>query len=227
MPAGDSVAVMIDAGHLLAEFDDVRKRAPNKRIEVEHFRAVADEAVEDEERLFRIYCYHCPPYGKTQSRPFGGGRIDFGRESVARFQMALQDDIRHAARFAYRTGVLQWRGWRCDAARVRSAETPARDLAWRPYFEQKQVDIKIGLDIAWLASKRIVNVIAIVSGDTDFVPAMKFARREGVQVRLIVFRGRRPHNSLVEHSDFVTEVELGDIAKHFPRPKRPRPDDQP
>jgi len=54
-----------------------------------------------------------------------------------------------------------------------------------PDLKQKRADIKIGLDVAWLASKRLVDRIALVTGDTDFVPVMKFARREGVQVILI------------------------------------------
>ena len=51
-----------------------------------------------------------------------------------------------------------------------------------PNFEQKAVDIKIGLDIAWLSSKRIVDALALVTGDTDFIPAMK-AYSFGVRAR--------------------------------------------
>lgn len=45
---------------------------------------------------------------------------------------------------------------------------------------QKGIDMKIGLDIASLSLKRLVDQIVLVSGDSDFVPAAKFARREGV-----------------------------------------------
>ena len=41
--------------------------------------------------------------------------------------------------------------------------------------------MRIGLDIASITLKRHANVIVLVSGDADFVPAAKFARREGVQ----------------------------------------------
>lgn len=40
--------------------------------------------------------------------------------------------------------------------------------------------MKIGLDIATLAFKEQVNQIILIAGDSDFVPAAKFARREGV-----------------------------------------------
>ena len=76
----------------------------------------------------------------------------------------------------------------------------------RPDIRQKRVDIKIGLDVAWLASRRIVDRIAPVTGDTDFVPAMKFARQEGVQVVLVTL-GPRPHPDLIEHADEVRPVQ--------------------
>jgi uncharacterized LabA/DUF88 family protein len=77
----------------------------------------------------------------------------------------------------------------------------------RPEILQKRVDIKIGLDVAWLASRRIVDRIALVTGDTDFIPAMKFARREGVQVVLVPL-GSRPHPDLIEHADEVRKIDL-------------------
>ena len=47
-------------------------------------------------------------------------------------------------------------------------------------IEQKGVDMKIGLDIASMAYKKQVNQIILISGDSDFVPAAKLARREGI-----------------------------------------------
>jgi uncharacterized LabA/DUF88 family protein len=44
--------------------------------------------------------------------------------------------------------------------------------------------MRIGLDIASLALKRLVSTIVVVSGDSDLVPAMKLARREGLRVYL-------------------------------------------
>lgn len=48
-------------------------------------------------------------------------------------------------------------------------------------LRQKGVDMRIGLDIAALTLKRFVSTIILVSGDSDFVPAAKLARREGLQ----------------------------------------------
>lgn len=47
-------------------------------------------------------------------------------------------------------------------------------------IQQKGVDMRIGLDIASLAQKKLVNQIILIAGDSDFVPAAKHARREGI-----------------------------------------------
>ena len=65
----------------------------------------------------------------------------------------------------------------------------ANDLIYD--FKQKQLDIMIGLDIALLAQKRIVDKVVIVAGDSDLVPAMAFARNEGCLVYLCRSEERR------------------------------------
>ena len=41
--------------------------------------------------------------------------------------------------------------------------------------------MRIGLDIASITLKHQAEIIVLVSGDSDFVPAAKMARREGIQ----------------------------------------------
>jgi uncharacterized LabA/DUF88 family protein len=45
--------------------------------------------------------------------------------------------------------------------------------------------MRIGIDVASLSLKRIVERIVLISGDMDMVPAIKLARREGVQIVLV------------------------------------------
>lgn len=48
-------------------------------------------------------------------------------------------------------------------------------------LRQKGVDMRIGIDIASLTLKKQVDIIVLVAGDSDFVPAAKLARREGIE----------------------------------------------
>jgi len=76
----------------------------------------------------------------------------------------------------------------------------ANDLV--PDFKQKGVDMRIGLDIAWLSLKRIVDGMVLVTSDSDFIPAMKLARKEGIRLFLEtlghpVFRDLKVHTDII------------------------------
>ena len=71
-----------------------------------------------------------------------------------------------------------------------------------PDLVQKGVDIRIGLDIAWISLKRTYDVLVLVTGDSDFIPAMKFARREGLKV-YVEPMGHGIRRELRAHADFV------------------------
>jgi uncharacterized LabA/DUF88 family protein len=70
------------------------------------------------------------------------------------------------------------------------------------YYElrQKCIDMKIGVDIASISLKKFVDRIILVSGDADFVPASKLARREGIDFILDPM-GAPIEKSLFEHID--------------------------
>lgn len=61
--------------------------------------------------------------------------------------------------------------------------------------------MKIGLDVAWLSSKGIVERIILVIADRDFIPAMEFVRREGVQVVLVTMGHALVKRELKVHAD--------------------------
>ncbi|MCY4470876.1 MAG: NYN domain-containing protein [Thiotrichales bacterium] len=71
-----------------------------------------------------------------------------------------------------------------------------------PAIEQKGVDLRIGLDIARLALRDMVRALAVVTGDSDLVPAFKFACREGVRVYLD-HPGHSVRPELKAHADIV------------------------
>lgn len=60
--------------------------------------------------------------------------------------------------------------------------------------------MKIGIDIASLAYKKQVDQIILISGDSDFVPAAKMARREGIDFILDPMRAPIK-DDLFEHID--------------------------
>lgn len=67
---------------------------------------------------------------------------------------------------------------------------------------QKGVDMRIGVDISALAFKKQVDRIILISGDSDFVPAAKQARREGIDFILDPMRSPIK-DDLYEHIDGI------------------------
>ncbi len=65
--------------------------------------------------------------------------------------------------------------------------------------------MRIGLDIAALTMKQHAQIIVLIAGDSDFVPAMKFARREGAQIFLVTL-GHSIRQEMREHADLLLEL---------------------
>ena len=105
-------------------------------------------------------------------------------------------------------GELRFRGWAVNTRRLVDDEhellITSDDLV--PNVHQKGVDMHVGLDIASLTLKKQVDVIVLVTGDSDFVPAMKFARREGAQLFLLTL-GHNVVREMLEHADLVLQMD--------------------
>ena|SRR5688572_1908396 len=84
---------------------------------------------------------------------------------------------------------------------------PLRPTDLVPKLEQKGVDLRIGLDIARLALCHLVRTLVVVTGDSDFVPALKFARREGLRVYLDTM-GHGVRRDLKAHADQIIDAAL-------------------
>jgi uncharacterized LabA/DUF88 family protein len=100
-----------------------------------------------------------------------------------------------------------FRGWK-----VRHGRLPDKDASvmltapdFEPNIHQKGVDMRLGLDIAALTLKSHVDALVLVAGDSDFVPAMKFARREGAQLFLVTL-GHSVRADMLEHSDLMIDI---------------------
>jgi len=72
-------------------------------------------------------------------------------------------------------------------------------------IHQKGVDMRIGIDITTLTLKKQVDTIILVTGDSDFVPAAKVARREGVEF-LLDPMWQSVNDDLQEHIDGVVSA---------------------
>lgn len=199
-------AVLIDGGFIKRKIGSRAK--PTTISDVAHFLDClkAHDALKTLQ-LHRIYWYDALPLQGSAIRPLRGGRVDFGRTSMTQANRELLSKLCVLPHVSVRRGDLVFHGWK-----VRSEKLPEREPTVtiggndiEPNIQQKGVDMRIGLDIAARTMKRHADVIVLVAGDSDFVPAMKFARREGAQVFLVTL-GHDVRPEMREHADLILQI---------------------
>lgn len=137
--------------------------------------------------LYRIFFYDCPPLSKKAHNPVSKRAVDFSTTKEAIFRLNFHSQLKRQRKVALRLGRLSDNThWAIRpeitrsllAGKMQLSELTETDV----YYEirQKGVDMRIGLDIASLAFKEQVDQIVLIAGDSDFVPAAKLARREGI-----------------------------------------------
>jgi len=138
-------------------------------------------------QLLRIHYYDAPPATGQVTNPLDGKTVNLRRSATFARMRALHADIETSPDFALRHGDIAARGWKLKDGALRQIAQKRRAIMagdLRPDLRQKGVDLRIGLDIARLSLRRLVDVIVVVTGDSDLVPAFRFARREGIRVYL-------------------------------------------
>lgn len=137
--------------------------------------------------LYRIFYYDCPPLSKKAHHPLSGKAIDFDKTREAIFRTELHSELRKLRKVALRLGRLSdSSNWQVKPEKLKALlkkEISIHDLQESDLLydvKQKGVDMKIGLDIASLSYKHLVKQIVLIAGDSDFTPAAKLARREGI-----------------------------------------------
>lgn len=180
--------------------------------------ATADDVVAECERLkslpslhgyelLRIYYYDAPPSSESLTTPVSKTPINLANTERFRLSQSLYDQLILKPNFALRMGDthLSPRKWRVKpkaAAHLLKSPRPLTDDDFALDLSQKGVDMRVGLDMARLALKETVRTVVVVTGDSDFVPAFKFARREGVKV-ILETMGHNVRTELRAHSDIV------------------------
>ena len=209
----EKVAILVDGGfykkRAKALFGD---KAPEAR---------ANELVEycmrhvkgNYDKLYRIFYYDCPPADKNIHNPLTGKTVnlqkdplyawnkEFFKKIVSKRKVALRQGelLEGSMDYVLKPGILK----KLCRKEITIDELTLNDLIID--VKQKGVDMRIGLDISSIAFKKLANKIILIAGDSDFVPAAKHARREGID--FILDPMWNPiKDSLYEHIDGLRSV---------------------
>ncbi len=199
-------AVLIDAGFVKRKIGTAAAPASSTNYESFLEDLKQDQCLKGM-LLHRIYIYDANPLEQKVSNPLSGVSLDYGSTpQFAHFKTVLAD-LKKIPFVSLRLGDLVQRGWKIKKSKFKSKSTSitVTDADLVPEIQQKGVDMRIGLDIAALTLKKHVDVIVLVTADSDFVPAMKFARREGAQLYLVPL-GNGLRDGMLEHADLVIDM---------------------
>lgn len=220
------IAILIDGGfYRKAAVKYYGKKTPEERakelihyckrhlIDRAHYKSVKtdddkNKRIYQQHDLYRIFYYDCPSVSKVVYHPLLKQNIDLSKTDTYKWMEDFLTELTHMRKLALRLGSLTDTGinytLKVDIVKkLLSGSKSLNDLEERDFelcIRQKAVDMKIGIDIASLAYKKQVDQIVLISGDSDFVPAAKLARREGIDF-IIDSMGYPITKGLFEHID--------------------------
>ena len=211
------VAVMIDGGYFIKRYKTLYNKKNDKKPETiaNDMYKLAHCHVGNNNYLYRIFYYDCLPFEKKIHNPISNRCIDFAKTEEATCRNIIIDQMKKKRKVALRLGTLkeskQWIFHGNIIDKLLKKEISIDELQENDIFyelRQKGIDMKIGVDIASLSLKHLVDKIVLIAGDSDFVPAAKLARREGIDFVLDAMHSTHIESSLYEHIDGLESIAL-------------------
>ncbi len=162
---------------IMIDGEYVRKIFINQNYKI-HVPRLVDQILEElhigRDDLLRAYYYTSPPY--QSSKP-----TDEEKDRYRNFQKFIEFLDRQDS-FEIKLGKTEKRG--------------------DNQFSQKMVDVLLSIDLVDLSAKSKIKTAILVAGDSDFVPAVKKAKDNGVRVILCCSNNRKQyHESLWKEVD--------------------------
>ena len=209
-----NVSILIDGSFFWMKHLEARLGQPPTAESVKQAcDLIMDDAEFTNDKLFRAYYYDSPPYGGKAVHPISQREIEFSSTDQYRIKNEYLTHLMRMPRMQLRLGSLAMQGWKLNKKNMRVImETLGNNRPLQPQdvainLVQKEVDMLMGLDIAWMAARAMVDKIVLLTGDADMIPAMNFAREHGLLVFVAKF-GYYLSDKLREHADGVIEFNL-------------------
>ena len=166
----------------------------------------------EQRKLYRIFYYDCPPAKGNVYNPILHKSINLEKTDEYTWSCKFLDELKKKRMLALRLGRLSESQLHYNLKyevfkSIMQGKKQISDIKLtdcKLNIEQKGVDMRIGVDISSLAFKRQVNQIILIAGDSDFVPAAKQARREGIDFILDPM-GAPIKPDLFEHIDGIED----------------------
>ncbi len=212
----ETVAILIDGGFFQYRSKDLwgSADARTRASQLEQYCAAhlkfKRSGQTEYDRLYRIFYYDCPPAASNVYHPLLKKAVSLKNSELYTYMTAFHNELRSKRKLALRLGRLSTNEMYYSLTRdaqkkLLNSTLDIKDIKESDFFlniKQKGVDMRIGLDISSMAFKKQVTRMILIAGDSDFVPAAKQARREGIDFILDPM-GAQINSDLSEHIDGI------------------------
>lgn len=207
------LAILIDGGWFSKVLGEAL-RIPNGWPNADQVYSHVLSLIKAEEEIQKIMYYDSEPYGGTEKNPITGQSIDYSKSPGYSARKSFFHKLGEKEFVALRRGEMKQRGWVLNHGFHKNLingkqPLPITEKDIHLDLEQKGVDMRIGIDVATLSIKKQVDRILLISGDQDMIPAMKLARREGIQVFLCQVGPTSLNHAMIEDSDGLRVLKIG------------------
>lgn len=196
-------SILVDGGFFSRKLYQKLNRSPDVEDVLEEIESLRTNELFSGYELLRTYYYDALPATGKVKHPITGTSLNLADTDVFRRNKAFLQKLELQPNISLRAGELSPRGYKLNYKVLQEDKLGERKLEEKDFvldIEQKGVDLRIGLDIARLSLRGLVRTIVVVTGDSDFIPAFKFARREGVRV-ILAHMGHGVKRELKAHTD--------------------------
>jgi uncharacterized LabA/DUF88 family protein len=201
-------AILIDGGFFIRKLSSkLGRKNPSVDDVVAEIKRIRENPAFQGYELLRTYYYDALPATGKVTHPISGSITNLAETPVYARNKAFLQKLELQPDISLRAGEVSTRGYKLDYRVLSDPTLPTRTLKEGDFvfdLEQKGVDLRIGLDIARLSLREMVRTIVVVTGDSDFIPAFKFARREGVRV-ILAHMGHGVKSELKAHTDGIID----------------------
>ena len=208
-------AVLIDLSFFLKRYNTIFQNltAQETARRLRHY--VYKSLSKNNDYLYRIFIYDCEPLEKDVTLPVSKKQLNLRNTPTYSFRKDLLSDLKQQPYCAVRLGnfdenLIRWKikDYR-TLKKLLNGTMKIEELTDEHFaldIKQKGVDMKIGLDMAKIANKKHVEKIILITADSDFIPAIKLARKEGIIVQLDPMQHNNIKQNLLEHLDILSSI---------------------
>jgi len=205
-------AILIDGGYYRVRSIDLwgKKSAKDRADELYDYCMLHISEPDEPRELYRVFYYDCPPMTRPIKHPLTGIEVDYATMPGTRWSNDFYRSISEKCRVALRMGELAETTASYilkdnvldDLIAGKKTVSTLTESDFRIDVKQKGVDMRVGLDVASLAYGRYVDQIILIAGDSDFLPAIKMARKNGLDFILDPMK-QKPKHTMIEHVDVI------------------------